>query len=79
VPIKFKTQQDLSSSSALSIPRHAKPTSEGRVVGCLVADGSETKTVSALEIGSRNDGANFKIVAPSFGERQRRKSSRCDR
>ena len=67
VPTTVKAQQDLSSSSALSILARAKPTLEGRVVGCLVADGSETKIVSALKKATATVGADFKIVAPKVG------------
>jgi hypothetical protein len=38
---------------ALSILAKAKPTLEGRVVGCLVADGTDSAIVTALRAEAR--------------------------
>ncbi len=61
------TRTDLANSPALSILAKFKPSIEGRMVGCLVADGTDTATVLALETAVTQAGADFRIVAPKVG------------
>ena len=61
------TRTDLKPSPALSLLAKAKPTLEGRTVGCLVADGADPALVQALAAGAKAAGANFKVVAPKVG------------
>jgi catalase len=63
VPVR----EDLPPSPALSILGKAKKTMEGRVVGCLVADGTDAKIVLALKKSAEKAKADFKIVAPTIG------------
>ena len=58
---------DLADSPMLSILAKAKPTLKGRVVGCLVADGTDAKLVKALESEAKKAGAKFKVIAPKVG------------
>ncbi|MEO6804469.1 MAG: catalase [Granulicella sp.] len=58
---------DLPESPALSILAKAKSTLKGRVVGCLVADGTDAATVSALKKATLKLGADFKVIAPKVG------------
>ena len=62
-PLAART--NLKPSAALSILLKAKPTFEGRVVGCLVADGSDPALVSAIQAAAKNAGAKVKIIAPT--------------
>jgi len=57
---------DLKTSGPLSILLNAKPTLEGRVVGCLIADGTDAAFVSTLRAEAKKMGANVKIVAPTI-------------
>jgi catalase len=60
-------REDLPPSPALSILGKAKPTLEGRMIGCLIEDGTDTATVLALESAVLKQKADFKIVAPKVG------------
>jgi catalase len=60
-------REDLPPSPALSILGKAKKTLEGRVVGCLVADGTNAKVVLALRKKAEKAKAGFKVVAPRIG------------
>jgi len=60
-------REDLKPSPALSILKKAKPTLEGRMIGCLIADGTDTAAVLALETAVANQRAEFKIIAPKVG------------
>ena len=55
---------DLKPSMALSIQKKAKPLLEGRMVGCLVADGTDGAMVAAAKAEALKAGATFKIIAP---------------
>ena len=55
---------DLKNSPALSILAKAKATLEGRVVGCLVAEGTDAAFVSAARADAKKRGADFKVIAP---------------
>ena len=67
VPTGVPARTDLAPSQALSILAKAKSTLEGRMIGCLIADGTDTAAVLALESAVVKQGANFKIVAPKVG------------
>ena len=60
-------RQGLPKSPALSILAKAKATLKGRVVGCLVADGSDSDSVIALKKATLKLGADFKVIAPKVG------------
>ncbi len=60
-------RKELPASQALSILTKAKNTLEGRVVGCLVADGSDADKVIALRDAALRLGADFKVIAPKVG------------
>jgi len=62
-----EARQDLPTSPALSILRKAVNTVEGRVIGCLVADGSDAGIIIAMKKVVEKAGADFKIVAPKVG------------
>ena len=55
---------DLKPSRPLSILANAKATLKGRVVGCLVADGTDMKFVVALRKALDKAGAKLKVIAP---------------
>ncbi|HJV24030.1 MAG TPA: catalase [Aromatoleum sp.] len=59
--------QDLPPSPALQIIGKMKDTLEGRVVGILIADGSDGATLSDLRDAAMAAGASVKIVAPKIG------------
>ena len=61
------TRTDLAASPALSILAKFKPTLAGRLIGCLVADGTDTALVTALEAEAAKMGAQFKVIAPKVG------------
>ena len=58
---------DLKPSPMLSILAKTKPSLKGRLVGCLVADGSDPKLVTGLAAEAAEAGAQFKVVAPKIG------------
>ncbi len=58
---------NLKPSDALSIVKKMKPGLATRVIGCLVADGTDTAEVVALEAAAHKLGAHVKIVAPKVG------------
>jgi catalase len=66
-PTTVQARQDLPASPALSILGKALKTAEGRVIGCLVADGSDAGVVLAIKKAATKAGADFKIVAPKVG------------
>ncbi len=66
-PAARPTRADLKPSPALSIIAKAKPTLRGRMVGCLVADGSDAAAVTALAEAVKAEGGELKIVAPKVG------------
>jgi catalase len=61
------TRTDLPKSDALSIVKKMVPGLATKVVGCLVADGSDAKAVMALQQAVIAAGATMKIVAPKIG------------
>jgi len=58
------TRTGLRPSPALSILAKAKPTLEGRVIGVLVADGTDAGLVDSLRSAAKAAGADLKVVAP---------------
>jgi catalase len=58
---------DLKPSPALSILAKTTPSLEGRLIGCLVADGTDANLVAALKTATEGVGADFKIIAPKVG------------
>ncbi|MGI4879468.1 MAG: catalase [Janthinobacterium lividum] len=60
------TRTNLRPSPALSILAKAKPTLQGRKVGCLVADGTDASMVEALRQATVAAGADFKVIAPKI-------------
>jgi len=66
-PAAAPTRTDLPSSPALSILAKAKPTLDGRMVGCLVSDGADPAVVKALRGAVEKARGQFKIVAPKVG------------
>ncbi len=65
-PTTTKTRTDLKPSPALSILAKAKPTLKGRMIGCLVADGTDPAFVNAVKNGARSNGAKVKVIAPKI-------------
>ncbi len=63
-PAAIKVRTDLKPSPGLSILRKAIPTIKGRMIGCLVADGTDSATVNSLKAAALAGGAMFKVVAP---------------
>ena len=67
VPAKIAARTDLKPSDALSIVKKMKPGLATKLVGCLVADGTDANEVLALEAALGRHGAHLKIVAPKIG------------
>jgi catalase len=59
--------QDLAPSPALRIIGNMKDTLEGRVVGALIADGSDAGAISALKRAVESAGGQLKLIAPKVG------------
>jgi catalase len=66
-PTTVPARTNLKPSKALSILANAKHTLDGRVIGCLIADGTDMKEVRALKAAAKKANADFKIVAPKVG------------
>ena len=58
---------DMKPSPALSIQRNMKSTLKGRVVGILVADGTDAAEVSSVQKAVERDGGKCMLVAPKVG------------
>ena len=67
VPTNVAARTDLAPSDALSIVKKMKPGLATKVIGCLVADGTDASEVMALEAAAHKLGAHVKIVAPKVG------------
>jgi catalase len=67
VPAKVAARTDLAESPALSIIKKAVVTLKGRVIGCLIADGTDAKMVRSLGSAILKAGGELKIVAPKIG------------
>ena len=62
-----QTRTDLAVSPALSILAKTTPTLEGRMVGCLVTDGTDAALLASARGAVISAGAKFMIVAPTVG------------
>jgi catalase len=58
---------DLPKSPALSILKKAKNSLQGRLIGCLVADGSDATIITSLTKAAAKLGAEVKVIAPKIG------------
>jgi catalase len=58
------TRQDLDPSPALSIVQNGPERFEGRKLGFLVSDGSDTALLKALKAALDKAGATYEIIAP---------------
>ena len=58
---------DLPPSDALSILKNLKPGLKTKIIGCLIADGTDAAEVAALNIAAKKMDAKVKIVAPKIG------------
>ena len=67
IPTAVAARTDLKTSDMLSIVKKMKPGLATKVVGCLVADGTDAAEVLALEAALGRVGAHLKIVAPKIG------------
>ncbi len=67
VPGKVPVRTDLAPSDALSIVKKMKPGLKTKLIGVLVADGSDAAAVLALETAVTKAGGEVKIVAPKIG------------
>ena len=67
MPTSVPARTDLKASDALSILKKMKPGLATKVIGCLVADGTDAEQVMALETAAHKLGAHIKIVAPKIG------------
>ena len=62
-PTTVPARTDLKPSPSLSILGKAKTTLQGRMVGCLIADGTDPAFVRAAEAAVKAGGAKFKLIA----------------
>ena len=67
IPPTVPAREDLPESPALSILKKAKKSLEGKLVGCLVADGTDAGMVANLSKAVAKAGAGLKIIAPKIG------------
>ncbi len=67
VATNVPARTDLPESAALSILKKAKNSLQGKLIGCLVADGTDGATVLNLAKAAKKGGADFKIIAPKIG------------
>ena len=66
VPTTVAARTDLAPSDALSMLKKMKPGLTTRVIGCLVADGTDSAEVLTLTKAAAKMGATVKIVAPKI-------------
>ena len=67
VPTTVPAREDLPESPKLSILKNAHPTLEGKLVGALIADGTDASVVMALKKAVSKAGASLKVIAPKIG------------
>lgn len=60
--------QEMARSPALQILGNMKDTLEGRVIGILISEGSDSALISAMKNAIQNANATYKIIAPRVGE-----------
>ncbi len=66
-PTSTPARTDLKPSDALSIVKKMKPGLTTKIIGCLVADGTDGAEVFALKTAAHRLGAHVKLVAPKIG------------
>jgi catalase len=64
---KVKARTDLKAAPTLSILGKAKKTLEGRKIGVLIADGTDSALVKQLTAAVKQAKANIELVAPKVG------------
>ena len=64
IETRVPARTNLKLSPALSIIGKAKPTLEGRTIGCLVDDGTDAQLIASLKAATLKTGATFKVIAP---------------
>jgi catalase len=67
VATRVPARVDLPKSPALSILKKAKNSLQGRLIGCLVADGSDATIITSLTKAAAKQGAEVKVIAPKIG------------
>ena len=67
MPTAVPARTDLKPSDALSIVKKMKPGLATKIIGCLVADGTDAAEVLALETAAHRLGAHVKLIAPKIG------------
>ena len=67
VPTAVPAREDLPESPALSILKKATKSLEGRLIGCLIADGSDATIVTNLTKAAAQRGCKVKVIAPKIG------------
>ena len=67
VPTTVAAREDLPESPALSILKKAHASLEGKLVGALIADGSDPAVVMALKKAVSKAGGSLKVIAPKIG------------
>ena len=67
-PAAAAAVQELAPSPALQLIGKMKDTLEGRVIGLLIADGSDAESIDAVAKAVIAAGAKVKMVAPKVGE-----------
>ncbi|MFT4111877.1 catalase [Silvibacterium sp.] len=67
IPAAVPVRTDLAASPALSILAKTRPSLQGRRIGCLVADGTDTGLLASIRKAVEDVGANFKIISPKVG------------
>ena len=67
VATQVPARTDLKVSDTLSIVKKMKPGLSTKVIGCLVADGTDSAEVMALKDAAHKLGAHVKIIAPKIG------------
>jgi catalase len=67
VATKVPAREDLPESPALSIIKKAGKSLQGKVIGCLIADGTDSAIVSSLVKAASKQGSQVKVIAPKIG------------
>lgn len=65
-PTTVQARTDLKPSPALGVLAKAKPTLKGRVIGCLIADGTDAALIGRLKSAVVKAGATMKVIAPKI-------------
>jgi catalase len=67
VATKLPAREDLPESPSLSILKKAEKSLQGKVIGCLIADGTDSAIVSSLVKAAAKQGSQVKVIAPKIG------------